>query len=212
MLIPTFAGAKEIQYVSDQLEATLRKGKTNQHQIVRMLRSGAPLEILDVDEKDGYTRVRTADNAEGWILTRYLQKTPVARMQLPELEKQIAAFREENNRLKAELQNSGQQKASLDQTQKKLANENSSLKQELTAIKQTASNALAIDSENKQLKERLFALERDAQIQQQENAALRDRRDRDWFITGATVIVAGIIIGLIVPRLKFKRKTRWDSL
>ena len=53
--------------------------------------------------------------------------------------------------------------------------------QELAEIKRTASSALAIDSENKDLKSRMVALERNLQTVQQENENLKDRTARDWF-------------------------------
>jgi SH3 domain protein len=45
---------------------------------------------------------------------------------------------------------------------------------------------------------------------QQENENLRDRTARDWFIVGAGVVLVGIIIGLIIPKIRFrKKKSNW---
>lgn len=206
------AQGKNVEFVSDQLEVTLRKGKTNQHQIIRMLRSGAPVEVLEVDKKEGQSRVRTADNAEGWVLTRYLSSEPVARTRLAQLEQQVMSMQNENRQLRTETSQANQQRNQLGATQKQLLDDNNRLKEELAGIRQTAANAIAIDNENKQLKEKLFALERDAQVQQQENAALKDRSDRDWFLAGAGVIFIGMIIGLIIPKMRWRKRSSWDTL
>jgi SH3 domain protein len=83
--------------------------------------------------------------------------------------------------------------------------------QELAEIKRTASSALAIDSENKDLKSRLVALERNLQTLQQENENLKDRTARDWFMVGAGVVLLGIIAGLIIPRIRWRKKSSWDT-
>ncbi len=206
------AQGRNVEYVSDQLEITLRKGKTNQHQIIRMLRSGAPVEVLEVDKEAGQARVRTADKAEGWVLTRYLSNEPVARTRMTQMEQQVMSLQNENRQLRTEVGQSTQQRNELGSNHKQLLEENNRLKEELTVIRQTAASAIAIDSENKQVKEKLFALERDAQVHQQENAALKDRNDRDWFLAGAGVIFVGMIIGLIIPKMRWRKRSSWDSL
>jgi SH3 domain protein len=92
-----------------------------------------------------------------------------------------------------------------------LEGESRTVSQELAEIKRTASSALAIDSENKDLKSRLVSLERQLQTVQQENESLKDRTARDWFMVGAAVILLGIIIGLIIPKIRFRRKSSWDT-
>ena len=75
-----------------------------------------------------------------------------------------------------------------------------------------ASSALAIDAENKELKSRIVAYERQAQSLQQENEGLKDHTARDWFMVGAGVVILGMIIGLIIPRIRWRKKSSWDSL
>ena len=50
-------------YVSDQLLITLRQGKGNQYKIIRTLKTGTPMEILE--RGDTYFRVRTQRGEEG---------------------------------------------------------------------------------------------------------------------------------------------------
>jgi len=42
--------AAEALYISDTLEITMRSGKGTNFGITRMLRSGTPVEVLDVDK------------------------------------------------------------------------------------------------------------------------------------------------------------------
>jgi len=57
-----------------------------------------------------------------------------------------------------------------------------------------------------------MAMERELQTLTQENESLRDRSHRDWFMVGSGVTIAGIILGLILPRIRFRRRSSWDTL
>ena len=55
-------------------------------------------------------------------------------------------------------------------------------------------------------------MQRELQIVQQENQSLADRSNRDWFLLGAGVLVSGVLVGLILPRLRVQRRSRWGEL
>ena len=80
----------ETRYVSDTLEITMRSGKGTNFGITRMLRSGTPVEVLEVDKKSGYTQVRTKSGKEGWVLSRFLMNGQAARDRLATAEKNLA--------------------------------------------------------------------------------------------------------------------------
>jgi SH3 domain protein len=200
----------ETLYVSDRLEITMRSGKSTSHGIIRMLRSGTPVEVLQVDEAEGYTKVR-AQGKEGWVLSRYLMRGAAARDRLVEAEKKLAELELENRQLATSIQGLKGDKETLDKSRANLEAENRKIGQELAEIHRTASSALAIDNENKELKSRVVSLERDMQSLQQENQNLKDRTARDWFMVGAAVLLLGIIVGLIIPRIRLRKKSSWDT-
>lgn len=201
----------ETRYVSDSLEITMRSGKGNSYSITRMLDSGTPLEVLEVDKDEGYTRVRTKSGKEGWVLSRYLMKTPAARDRLASAEKSLAEIELEKRKLETAMTALTGEKNAITAELEALTGQNRKAGQELSEIKRAASSALAIDAENKDLKSRVVTLERELQTQQQENEGLRDRSDRDWFMVGAGVVLLGILIGLIIPRIRWRKKSSWDT-
>lgn len=206
------AGAfAETRYVSDDLEITMRSGKGNSFSIIRMLTSGTPVEVLEVDKDEGYTRVRSSNGKEGWVLTRYLMKTQAARERIANTEKQLAEMELEKRKLETAMAELTEQKNALNNQLSSLDVDSRKTSQELAEIKRTASSALALDSENKDLKGRVVALERQLQTVQQENEGLKDRTARDWFMVGAGVVLLGIIVGLIIPRIRWRRKSSWDT-
>ncbi len=221
MRIPTlfivlmlFAGLAqaEVRYVSDRLEISLRSGKSTQHRILRMIPSGTRLEVLETDKASGYSRVRTPGGKEGWVLTRYLMKVPAARDRLAEAEKRLAELELQSRQRMTRISELEAEKKELVQKVAALEQDNRKLGQQLEEIQRTAASALAIDSENKTLKARLMEMERSQQTLQQENESLRDRTARDWFMVGAGVILLGIIVGLILPRIRFRKRSSWETL
>jgi SH3 domain protein len=201
----------ETRYVSDSLEITMRSGKSTSHGIIRMLRSGTRLTVLETDNDSGYSHVRTRDGKTGWVLSRFLMKGQAARDKLATAEKKLAELELENRKLETTLGAIKGKMTSIEKERINLDGANRAVSQELAEIKRTASSALAIDSENKDLKSRVVALERNLQTLQQENEGLKDRTARDWFMVGAGVVLLGIIVGLIIPRIRWRKKSSWDT-
>ena len=201
----------ETRYVSDNLEITMRSGKGTSYGITRMLRSGTPVEVIEEDKEEGYTHVRVKGGKEGWVLSRYLMKGQAARDRLAAAEKSLAELELENRKMETSMAALTDEKAALVKELEGLEGQTRNVSQELAEIKRTASSALAIDSENKDLKGRVVSLERQLQTLQQENEGLRDRTARDWFMVGAGVVLLGIIVGLIIPRIRWRKKSSWDT-
>lgn len=206
------AHAEPTRYVTDQLEITLRSGQSTKHQIVRMLPSGSAIEILESGEDGQYTRVRTAQGSEGWVLSRYLDEQPSARQRLENAAKRLEQLQKENNRLKNDLAQTRNEKRDLNRDQDSLSNQNKKLQQELNRIQRVSSDALGIDKENQALKVQLQQLQMNYDQSQNQILALQDSTARDWFLVGGGVILLGIMIGLIIPKIRWRRKSEWGSL
>lgn len=212
LLLCGSAAAQQTFYVDDELVVTMRGGKGTQFQIIRTLKSGTKLEVLETDEESGYSLARTNGGTEGWVLTRYLTPTPIAKQRLAAAEQKLVAQNKEIADLKSRLGEANQSRDTLKQNSSKLENENKKLLQELKHIREVSTNALALEKNNKELRERMIRVETDLQAMEQQNAVLKDRSARDWFITGTGVTILGITIGLIVPRLRVQRKSKWSEL
>jgi len=202
----------ETRYVSDRLEIQMRSGKGTQFKILRSLPSGTPLEILSVDKQNQYSKVRAPGGVEGWVLNHLLMSGASARDRLASAEKTLAQLKLENSKLSTSLKELREAKGSTDQERNSLQKESNKLGQELERIRRTASSALAIETENRELKSKIVAYERQSQSLLQENKSLKDRTARDWFMVGGGVILLGMIIGLIIPRIRWRKKSSWDSL
>jgi SH3 domain protein len=208
MLTALTLGAAEPAFVTDKLEVQLRKGPSLQHKIVKMVASGTPLTILQQDPVTGYSRVALDSGVQGWILTRYLTKQPPAIAASGENDKRVAELLEENRLLKEQIRYS---KLKPDDAAQLLNEETKRLTTELNAVRQTAANALQIQAERDQLQERVIKLERELDSAKRGQQALKDSQKQDWFLIGAGVLFGGILLGVVLPRISWRKKSSWDS-
>jgi len=203
------AGA-QTQYVSDQLEVMLRTGPTTQNAIVRVLKSGTALEVVEQDSDSGYARVKTNAGTEGWVLMRFLIDQPVARdrivvteRRLKEAREQLTTAREELATLREELSTTSQRLGDAESAGVGMA-------AELNDIRSASANAVSLRDQNKTLRQRVTDFERQIDELQMENSELRSRDMREGMVIGAAVFLLGMLASVILPRLKPKRRSGWD--
>lgn len=200
----------EIRYVVDKLIITMRSGQSNQHQILRTWPSNTKLEILETGEK--YSKARGPDGTEGWVLNQYITDKPTAKLRLATALQKLAKAEKENAQFKEELATLKSKENKLSNQKSRLSRDNKKQMDELTHLRRVAAKPLKLENENQRLKKELLELESKHELLLQENQMLGDSSDRDWFLNGAGVIILGIIIGLLAPRLKPRKKSSWGAL
>ncbi len=204
-------GQDNSRWITDEFEVTMRNGKSTKQNIVRMLSSGTRVEMLEADREAGYTRVRTGGGAEGWVLTRYLLSAPPARVTMPDLQKRFQANDAKRRELTEASRELAAKNTALTQRIAELEKSGGNLQQELTQVRQLSANVIQVDAQNKQLSQRLAETEQLLQEMRAENQRLSGRANREWFIVGAAVLAIGIALGLILPRIRWKRKSSWSD-
>lgn len=204
--------AEETAYVTDDLTITMRTGESTAHQVLRVLKSGTRVTILETHDDTGYSHVTIEGGDDGWVLTRLLSKTPGAQQRLEAAQASLKKVREELKQAQQKLESSTSARRSSDQSLQQLQQENEKLTQELTHLRDVSGNAIALDKENTSLKTNKIHLETEIEALKQQKEVLEDRSARNWFITGTGVMVLGMLIGLMVPRLRWRKKSSWSEL
>lgn len=208
LLTTVVVQAQTQRYITDELELPMRTGASTQFRILRMLTSGTPVTLVDSDPASGYSRVRTTDGTLGFVPTRYLSDTPGLQQRLDAAEADLESLRTGSEQLNERLAAFNE----LEQQARALQEDNQRLSRELAHIRDVSANAIALDERNQTLEEQVIGLERSLQLARQENEVLRDRSNQDWFMRGAGVLLAGLLTGLILPRLRSRRSSRWGEL
>lgn len=88
----------------------------------------------------------------------------------------------------------------------------SELEQKLAEVRAQSADAVKIAEQNRELTSRLAAAEERAAGLEARNRELSDQGRRSWFIASAAVLASGLALGLILPRIRWKKKSSWDRL
>lgn len=200
----------EPAWVTDQFEITLRSGPSTSNAIQLMVDSGTRLEVVERDPDSGYSRVRTQGGTEGWVLTRYLMREPSAREQLETLTGQLTNATTRGSSLNSQLESIRSEYDSANQQIATLESEKAVVEQELAEIRRTAANVLSINDQNKSLMDQLTAAQIRADTLEQENRELASQTTRYWFMSGALVLLVGVILGIWLPRIRWQHRSRYD--
>ncbi|NWF38417.1 TIGR04211 family SH3 domain-containing protein [Mariprofundus sp. NF] len=201
ILLFVFVGSAqaETRYIVDQAKFQMRSGQSTGHKIVRLLPSGAAVELLG-QSAEGYSHIRSSDGKEGWILSRYLMKVPAARDRLEQFEKELSQL--------GELK---KQKVLAERERNRLQSENNSLVKELALLKKTAAAAAEMIAENKLLKSEAEASKKELQEFRQETDDITSSAHQRWFMLGGGAILLGVLLGLLLPYVRLRKKKRWGG-
>ncbi|MDO9105175.1 MAG: TIGR04211 family SH3 domain-containing protein [Methylovulum sp.] len=201
----------ETVYVTDNLNLSLRSEASNDAKVLKLLPTGTPLMVMGEKTKSGFTPVRMSNGMEGYIQTRHIQKEPPARDQVEASSKNLKALQTENAALKAELKTVKESITPGTSLEKSLATERDSLSLELGELKKAAAGVIQLKNERDELQERVVNAERELQQLKLENQALKDTTNQDWFLYGGILSLFSVILGFILPKLGWRRKSSWDS-
>ncbi|MBI9073939.1 MAG: TIGR04211 family SH3 domain-containing protein [Desulfatibacillum sp.] len=185
-------------YISDYSKINMRSGMGTDYRIVSILTTGQKVEL--VEQKEGWARIRLDDGKEGWVLSRLVtDQEPCRRVlesvqqELGRVQEELMSFSDKNAQLKEQnalLQTEADQSG---QTASKLRKELDSLQAESADFFTLKEKLEAAQREN----------ERQEQIAQSAEAELKElRKDANWrwFLSGAAVLLFGIILGSISKR------------
>ena len=198
----------ETRYVTDRTQVELRRGPSTEYRIVRYLEAGDRVQVLEQNE--GFSRVKVGEgDTEGWIPSASLIAEPIARDRLAAAERNAVTARERTATL--EEQNRGLQRdlaATRTELEQTKAN-HGTVSRELADIRTASANVVKLHDDNASLQQRL--VQRDLEVEQltADNARLTARSNQNWFVIGALVMLGGIVIGLVAPSLRRKRRSDW---
>ena len=201
-------------YVTDTLEVPVRSGAGRDYRIINLLRSGTPVEVLDINEK-GWAHIRYEWKGKlrtAWIPSSLLANEPPAAVKLEAAQKRLEAQTVRIQRMEEELNNVRREydrlKSQLAEGQKRLL----TLTRENEHLRQLAGKDLDLDRENQKLRQQIKKLEEENRILNDQVNNSDDVVKRRWFLTGAAVLAAGFLLGFLLRVSTGGRRRSWGSL
>lgn len=189
----------------------MRSGPTNKNKIVKVLKSGERMQVLNQDAGNGHSEVKTSKGDTGFVLTRYLTQEPSARARVTTLEAQLQQLRAKPGELQSLLATAQQDNQSLIQQNTELTAQLNKTSDELENIKRVSTDAVNIANRNSKLEaevqELLLQID-DIRIQ---NKSLRDQSAQRWFLLGGGAILFGLFLGWLLSISKRPRRQSWGA-
>ncbi len=203
----------DTRYVGDELVITLRQGKSQQHKILKTLKTGTPMEVLEEDPT--YFKVRINDGTEGYVLRQYISSQPPKALRIKELEIKNSGLQ---NRIEELEKTKNKLEIQVDEIQRKYDHEVSELQTESTNFEQSlelalnnqnevtekyntllsqSENVIKIAAEKDRLLKENKKLGAGIQELREKNEKMKDSRMIQWFLAGGGVFFIGWIIGKI---------------
>lgn len=203
----------DTRFITDQCSVPMRKGESIRYKIARMLPSGAKLDVIGGAGNSGYTKVRTEDGLVGYVATTELQADAAARDSLTAMEAKLAELQQAPDALASKLSGLQAEHQTLTAAHRELTHDRDLLQQELASLRSASANVVEVTRDRAELRKRVAELTRQTAELEQQNRDLSLQTNQRWFLIGSAVVGGGILIGLILPNLHFRRrKSSWGSL
>jgi len=196
-------------YVTDSFEITLRTGPSNEHKIIAMLYSGRALEVLGTQGE--WSQVKVLDDGkEGWAMSRYLVTRLPWEVQAKKLQEESVSLNVKLNRLQKEFADESQQRQGLTAELKQETQELEALSKEYLELKKGAEGYLRLKTIHEATERDLKAAQSELSKVTAENENLRSSEQNRWFLSGALVLLCGLLIGGIAGRQQKKRRSLYS--
>lgn len=198
------------QYITDVTYIPIRTGPGTEYRIIhRGLRTGTALEVLEKDVGNGYSRVKYGED-DAFIESQYLTALQPAAQRLAVAQQTITKLEAKTELLETQLLEKGQQ---LENATEELGNSEQVRAQQqndLKVLQKITAEPLAFKQRNEILLNENEQIKSKLQVIQGENAQLHKDERLRWFMAGGSIIVLGILIGLFLPLISFrKKKSDW---
>lgn len=208
----------DTQYVSDKLIITMRRGMGDEYKIIKTLKTGTPVEVLE--ETGLYYKVKTEDGEEGWSLKRYITteipKTIIIsglKEDIEKLKNSIEKINGERSAVKKDFESAKnvhkgiveKLEASLKEKKDKIISANKKLREIINRynnLVEDSGDVVRIVGERDMLNEENARLGADRNDLLQENERLLYRNSIYWFLAGGGVFFIGWIVGKVSRKKK----------
>jgi SH3 domain protein len=212
LLLPVLAlapplAAQEERYVSDEVFIVLHAGPGANYRWLGKLTPGAQLTIGSVTEDGEWTEVLTSRGTEGWVQSEYLSSEPPAQVRLPAVSRQLEDAERSSAELRAALTRLRDEKSALERDQGEARAHLQSVTEELAQLRQISGSAIETADQNRRLETEVASMRTTIDTLEADNQRLQERVQSSAYLDGALAVLLGVIIALVVPRLRPKRRS-----
>lgn len=215
ILLITFGSAQaDVVYVADDDNLAVRKSASSYAEVIKVLPTGTSVTVVEEPHR-GFIKVKLADGTEGFIKTKYTKKEPPKYDAKDVASETIANLNKEIDGLKKELTMAKDAADPNRPIATDLENQLAQMKNEMNELKSADKGRLKEDRDR--LQEQFVASQQElSKIKQEydqvnlEKKILEDTTQQDWLLYGGALVIIGIFLGFILPKIRWGRSNSWD--
>jgi SH3 domain protein len=196
----------ETMYVTDVIKLRLRFEKESDQNILGMVMSGQVVDVIQIEDK--WAQVRLPDGKEGWVLRRYLTPRKTNAIILENLQKQHKALKDQLTGLKDENRHLTKENKRLRLELNQLETSVKKVNTSYDNLKTEAADYLDLKAKYEEAVARVAEQAQKSKIFKEEIERLETRQMIRWFLTGAGVLLFGVIIGFAAKRQRRRTSLR----
>jgi SH3 domain protein len=200
----------QLRYVVDAIYITVRSGVGDEYKVLRTIKSGTRMQVIQdgEGEDEGYMFVRLDDGVEGWVKKRYLVDQPIAADRIAGVERELKTVMADRDKARSSVSTMKARVKEMEKELKRLSSDRQKLQKKNEEISALAAKPMELKAENDKLTADNAEMRNELDTLRQKTAELESSGDLEWFISGALIIVAGVVIGLLLPNLR-RRGNSW---
>lgn len=185
MLVIPSAWAQD-HYIADKLFTYMHSGPSTQYRIIGSVDAGEKVALISTNKQSGFTQIVDERGRKGWVESKFVTAQESMAIRLPKLESELADVKD---KLANAEKNANAAKASLVDSLDIRNKQISELEHNYTNVNQQLADSQA---EVRELRARLDT--------QKDDLLLK------YFMYGGGVAGAGLLFGLVLPRIMPRRK------
>lgn len=201
--------AKE-RWVVDSMYLPMRSGKGNEYRIVANLKSGAKLTILSEDGE--WLEARTRNGTTGYVRGQYLIDQPIAAQRLAALQTEHDQLKQSFEQMRSNLNSSQSQTGTLNQQLEDAQQQLAVLQGDYAELQRISEGAVTLNERHNELLHSYELLKTELDVTKAKNARLQSDSRMTFFLYGAGAVLLGVVITLVVPHLRRRRRfSEWAN-
>jgi SH3 domain protein len=194
-LLPVLVMARTL-YATDMCETLVRSEKQIVgRNIIRVLPSGSPVDVKSMDET--WAAVRLEDGRNGFVQVQQLLEREPYKLIAERLQTETAQQRERLSTLT-------QQAVTWREEQQRLQE----LSKKYEQLRQDAGGVVQLQTDHAELQRLHNEVQQRLSMVHEAHVALQKSHDLWWFLGGASVVLAGVFLGILLERGRGRKRGR----
>ena len=208
-LILSNIGFAKTQFITDEFDIMLRVAPSIGSKIIKPLPTGTPLTVIITNAGKAHSQVRTKDGLVGYVLTRFISQNEPAKIRVSRLEQQLQSLQESPEKLESKYLDLQKSYDRLSQNLRTMVDNKEVAESRYEKLKAASGDAAVLSAKANELEIKVEQLVLQLDDMRIQNETLKDNSEKKSWVIGGSIMLFGVLFGVILTVLSSRRKRNW---